>query len=557
MRSLNRLFYIHGIKELLWIVRKKRFTWNYDFSKEIDLTTEPHFPEVFLPTLEYKDAIITVYEFSFHLQFLEFALDPRTSGQLPLLPFRYYSKHDLEKMGDFKYTMEPYRLTWIPLLDIQDNSARLKVREVLRGLNSGMGPYWIDALEVSIRGLNLMLFLGNSSLNAEIRKDVEQVLKHSVSLVMGNLSLYSSGANHLVGEVAFLFCTDLLFDNSNVESSFSRFTRIASNQFLESGFPKEHSICYFKDVLAFILCVRSFSAFFNKESFIEELDRLYKHAFQFYRFWYENAAEFSLGDNDGSFMFGTDQNDESLGIYNVITGKEHPQKKSIYCHFPRFEFSVNALNLTNIRLFKSNKFKLLVDLEEFGFERMNAHSHENFGSVQLSMNNIPVFVDSGTYTYSAKEMGKRIYFRSAQSKNVTSYTNKPFGQPVSDMIWKEPFLEKWFLSGKSSVITMIKLRRGLFLRRFIFINEQVIIVRDDVVGNRKKSERFISTFMLSPEVNVNDGVLDVFGIQGILCSNVPIRVKEGLYSPSFGKLQKTNMLSMEVENTSVLEIRFN
>ncbi|MDC0614615.1 heparinase II/III-family protein [Schleiferiaceae bacterium] len=460
-------------------------------------------------------------------------------------------------MGDFKYTMEPYRLTWIPLLNIHDNSAKLKVREVLRGLNSGIGPYWIDALEVSIRGLNLMLFLGNNSLDSEIRKEVGQVLKHSVSLVTGNLSLYSSGANHLVGEAAFLFCADLLFDRADVDDAFSRFTTAASNQFMESGFPKEHSICYFKDVLAFILCVRSFSAFFNKESFIEELNRLYKHAFQFYQFWYENAAEFSLGDNDGSFMFGTDQNDESLGIYNVITGKGHPNEKSIYCHFPRFELSVNAFNCTNIRLFKSYKFKLLIDLEEFGFERMNAHSHENFGSVQLSMNNIPVFVDSGTYTYSSKEMNKRVYFRSAQSKNVTSYTNKPFGKPVSDMIWKEPFSKKWFLSGKSSVITVSKLRRGLFLRRFIFIDERVIIIRDDVVGRRRKSEKFISTFMLSPEVNFKNGVLDVLGDQSTIHSSVPIKVKKGLYSPSFGKLQKTSILSLEVENTSILEIRLN
>ena len=49
----------------------------------------------------------------------------------------------------------------------------------------------------------------------------------------------------------------------------------------------------------------------------------------------------------------------------------------------RFEFPVNAFNCTNIRLFKSGKFKLLVDLEEFGSYTFIFASNRTTSSLDL------------------------------------------------------------------------------------------------------------------------------------------------------------------------------
>jgi hypothetical protein len=415
--------------------------------------------------------------------------DPKSGVEAPLAFGRLLDYRDPELVGDIKYLWELNRhlhlvtLAQACALSRDARHAQL-VREHLESWFDAcpypLGPNWSSALEAALRLINWSAawqLLGGAfaplfrdAAGARFRRRwLDSVFRHA-QFVRGNLSLYSSANNHLIGEAAGLFIAALTWPcwreaGAWLSGSQAILERETLLQNAPDGVNREQAVCYQRfDLELLLLCVlagaaarRDFSAAFRTRV--------------------EAMLEFlvSITDAGGNVPMVGDSDDGAA--LNLFPGRDRdPYRRVIAAGalaFRRAEFrakagvleegarwlfdaraeaAFRALDPGPARLpvrqafpeggyyilgrdFESgDEIRLIADAGPLGYTEIAAHGHADALAFTLSLGGVQFLIDPGTFAYHTHPEW-RAYFRGTSAHNTVRVDGLDQSQPGGSFLW--------------------------------------------------------------------------------------------------------------------------
>ncbi|WP_250812587.1 heparinase II/III family protein [Clostridium swellfunianum] len=427
-----------------------------------------------------------------------------------------------DKIGEVRLTWELNRHLFLPylLLKAKNNNDKMyydKARALfyswvddnfyLRGVN------WSSPMEIAIRAYQWLICYAiiKDNDDKKFKKDLIIATINSMKYVSENLSGFSSANNHLILEAGLISIVGEvlqdIFEQDWFKKGYTILNHEFKRQFYRDGVNKEHAAHYHGFVVDLWLQYNTFLKSLNKKPLLENL--LLK-AVEFIGYIKYSDEYIEFGDSDdariinvtgkkysyydyllnfGSIYFRTSMvdsvgktiNDEvALWKYLNVTNK-----------LKSFEYSkIKMYEEAGYFVYRSEQVHLFFDIADLGFGSIAAHGHADCLAFVLSIDNEPIFIDSGTYIYNI-EKEYRDYFRSTEAHNTLSYDG------VSQSIMEGPFLwskkakviEKGFYEDKDYFVIYGSHDgyQPLIHRRTIYISKMhnLIIIKDEFNGDGK------------------------------------------------------------------------
>ncbi len=304
----------------------------------------------------------------------------------------------------------------------------------------GFGVNWTYAMDAAIRAVNWLITFGLmedyllKGENKKFRQSIVQSLWEHGCFIFSHLewlgSKTDSGANHLISDLSGLFTLGILFKNSArgkkwVKLAHENLEFQMERQILSDGVHFERSISYHRLMLEmFLWCWK-----LAKEANYPFSDSYYHKLIDMQQFVAdyidENGCAPLIGDNDdGRFISSglLKLTDHSYLIPEYSTNSNNISYIDRYLIDGGFSFPIVKYKL-NEAFYKEGGFyfirndyaKLSIRAGKLGYK--GGHTHNDQLSFELSINGLQIFIDRGTYTYTA-EPGMRDMFRSTRMHNV-------------------------------------------------------------------------------------------------------------------------------------------
>jgi len=397
----------------------------------------------------------------------------------PIKLFTKINKNEFKSVGELKIALEPSRLTFLPsytyyFLQLDQKSQNEKyspIQHIKDWANDNpflMSFNWSDGIEVGIRSINLTLTIllirdiDERLFNEHQDYFLDLIKKHDYFLKK-HLSLYSSANNHLIAELAGIITLNCAFkinSDKTVEKYTNLLIKVTSQQFFLDGFSREQSTHYFKDVLSLYSIVISMIERFTLDLDINAIKNILSYSKNFLEdLRIGKGHYFDMGDNDDSVIID-DIFDESFNEYEsvrsdlLIINHESPIQGYDFRNYllwgitkddPIDILKVNPVGRNSCKYYEQSKYLLyhndkthiLIDYSDLGYKFLGAHGHSDLMSFQLVVDNIPIFIDAGTYQYHNKFINERNYFRGISSHNSLSIDGKNHSKITSNMMWNK------------------------------------------------------------------------------------------------------------------------
>ena len=385
-------------------------------------------------------------------------------------PIQYYGnirRQDFELNGDVKYLSELSRMEFLPFLAFHSikNLESLKLIEKIVLDWNRQNPYlksihWTSGIEIAIRSVNLiyshLILVQFNKITLTIDDEIKRQLSLNYNYLKKHLSKYSSSNNHLTAELMGLIVLSCYLDipSQDLEKWKKKFFEQIEIQLLDDGVHMERCSRYHSEVVDQILVAFQFLKQV-KVPIPEKIEAKFKKSFQFIQHFEYRGIKTLFGDNDeGSVIKPFWQNHFSL--YDSQLSSANYLYDTLYRYTQKLDFRNYLLfgktfenkiveDQENDQLFKSSgyafwydhqeKLKFSFDVGELGDHLMAAHAHSDLFHFNLSKDNIPFIVDSGTYQYHSKDIFWRDYFRSAKAHNVVTFNKKNHASINGRMSW--------------------------------------------------------------------------------------------------------------------------
>lgn len=434
----------------------------------------------------------------------------------------------------------------------------------------GFGVNWTYAMDAAIRAVNWLVTFGLmeeyllKEENKAFRKSLVQSLWEHGCFIFSHLewlgSKTDSGANHLISDLSGLFTLGIIFKKSArgekwIKLAHENLEFQMDRQVLSDGVHFERSISYHRLMLEMFLWCGKLAKEANypfSDSYYNKLINMQQFVADYID---DNGAAPLIGDNDdGRFINSGLRNitDHSSLIPSdsTITNKKFyidrylldgevalPDTKQIITNseYPEGGF-----------YFLRNKYsKVTIRAGELGCK--GGHAHNDQLSFELSIKGLPIFIDRGTYTYTA-EPEMRNKYRSTRMHNVLQL--KDFEQNTNDGLF--------FLSDE----TQTKVRKfsdchfegshkgyrkinhtGLSYTRKFSLKDNSLVIKD-LLNNANNDDFIRIYFHLSPrlEASYTDDGIDIRH-NGIKICNLKYdsskydpEISNEKHSPSYGVL---------------------
>lgn len=202
----------------------------------------------------------------------------------------------------------------------------------------------------------------------------------------------------------------------------------------------------------------------------------------------------------------------------------------------------------------------------FADESEPGHTHNDKLSFTLDFKDVPFFVDSGSGVYTSDSRVRNLLRGTAQHstlrfenleqnnfRGLFGYTR--CGGASLEVTEADGAV---VLRGATDCWAM---RLGVIHKRVVEVDSEGVAVRDDVEG----AEPVVAatrSFVLAPEVDVSiigrkEALLTSRGVSVVFCAESDISVREGLYSPHYGAVIKSQILDVlfEYGRTNVITVR--
>ena len=425
------------------------------------------------------------------------------------------------------------------------------------------GPNWVSPMEVSIRSVNIIFTILELQKNGVILpKKILTIINNYLYISYLFIKLHpewNDGLrnNHyfanLLGQIVlfkYLFGRE---DEKFYFELYDKFKKELKTQFFDDGGNFEGSIPYhilsFEIVYWIVHFLKDFVI--NDKKTLEKLKKICEFNSLFNNL---NSEFVQIGDNDSGKII----NIKCLNNFNY----NFQFLSYIFANL----FELKYLNNIEQKIFKDfgliylkkNDFKLFVSLGRKAQFGKGGHNHNDSQSFILLFNNTPIFVDPGSYVYTAS-VYYRNKFRSSLYHNKLSdlSNNNEFNDNLSSLFWfNDKQLDYIFYKNDDQEIVKIIDRKPFSNRKYLFDNNELKIV--DLIKN---SSHIIASFHLHPNCSIktitpNEILISNGQSELLFSSSVILNLENYLYSPSYGICVESKKIIAELQDITNFEISF-
>ena len=267
-----------------------------------------------------------------------------------------------------------------------------------------------DPYPVSMRIVNLIKWfsVNHKKLKVNEQNRILSLIKRNNLFLRNNIE-YQIGGNHLLENYISLLISSIFFNSSNkIKNAFINLNHEIENQFLEDSFHFERSIMYHNILVEKLLDIISIS---RQVIFTKAI----KNQLNILRCSISKMLVVTK-----NFVFP----EFILPSFNDVITNNYKNSEKILNYAKNLGFSntkkYDSINFKESGYLKYN-FKTLIfiyDYGEIGPKHISGHGHCDCFSFELSHNNIPLLVNTGTSTYDYGD--RRFVERSTSSHNTLS-----------------------------------------------------------------------------------------------------------------------------------------
>ncbi len=447
------------------------------------------------------------------------------------------------------------------------------------------GINWACTMEVAIRVINLIFafyfFRDSKILDYNFwLKYLKTIYLHGM-YIFKNLEWDTVNTNHYLSDVVGLFYVGHFFKNMKDGRkwyifSLNELEKEIKNQVYEDGVDIEASINYHRLVVElFLICYllnpKEFSLYYKKK-----LEKMIEFIMYYTK---PNGEAPIIGDMDNGRVinfWNTNINDHrDIVALGAILFKRNDFKK--YGRFTndllwlvgdKGKKAFNAIKPTkkclNSKAFsesgfyvmRDRKIYLIIHCGDIGKKGYGGHGHNDQLSFELNYNGEDIFVDPGSYVYSA-DVKLRHLFRSTFYHNVLQIDNKEMNKiyilrPYNMENQTKAKCIKWITTPKFDIF--VGRHHGyaptIHERKITFFKSKKEIFIEDTLKNYKKMNNVRLIFHLDP------GIKPKIVGREVICGKIKLEVKEvdeikvidGYVSKSYGIKEKSKIIVFEFRN---------
>lgn len=392
----------------------------------------------------------------------------------------------------------------------------------------GWHPYTIS-LRITNWISTYKVFLDEINNDMNFRDQMVESLYTQYSYLQKNLEKDVLG-NHYFENIKALIIGSIFFGEEHVKSEFTKeLLKQLKEQILKDGIHFELTPMYHKiileDLIKITVWLKNESVYVKLSEYIQKMiDVMY-------------SFEEGLGKTPAF-------NDSTDGIskdYECIL----ETCKQEFNITPKF---IDSFNDGGYYILRNDQHKLIFDCGKICPSYLPAHGHCDALSYELSIEGIPILVNSGTYQYEGGEW--RNYFRKTKAHNTVMIGDKEQSQfwgsfRIANRI-SDVKRSRFNYKGLNFISGAYKTYFGARHTRFIGeIDENVLLVLDKVESNA--SEDVKSYVHLDPNVKVSLNESIKIENNDMSINIIPISVKEasiskGWYSRAFNLKEENNHL---------------
>ena len=411
------------------------------------------------------------------------------------------------------------------------------------GKGDGWHPYTI-----SLRLTNLWICL--DGFEGRVQEDQVFFLKLTDSMYAQYLHLQKKLELHLLGNhylenLKAVMLGALYFKEPGIYAEYkSRLQEELKEQILPDGVHYERSIMYHKIVLEDVM---------RAAKGVKDADQLF----------YQELSALLQPMTDA--MYSLEEGMGHTPLFNDAGDNVARSMLSLLAAL-REEFSIapvnkNAFPDAGYYCLRHHGLKILMDAGEIAPDYMPGHGHCDGLSFEMSVDQHPVFVNSGTGQYQGSLRG---YFRSTRAHNTVVIE----GEEQSEC-WGEHRVAKRISQvsgdcGADWIHGELVTATGRQQERMILVDDQKVIVKDQVTGSAQAYLHLTPDY----EYEEQDGQVLVKTVDGnVICRIIPelsdqIKIHRNgeicSYAPEFGQIMKIQVLEIAWEGDgSEHEIQIN
>lgn len=448
-------------------------------------------------------------------------LDPVSGNLWPaagVYCFDIAYRHE-RRLGDIKYVWELNRLQFLQPLAVQaalheDERALAAIEDAIVSWYQANPPFrgvaWSSGIELALRAISLLVVstLCGSRLSAGITEKITAILHAHAFWLDRYPSRFSSANNHLIAEATGEFLIALAMPElpfaARLEAKSRRIlAEEAEKQFHPDGVPAEQSPSYgaFSAELL-LLCVRVAEAAGQPlpSSILERLS-----AFAEFIGWLQdgNGLVPGIGDDDEGRVLTVMPHEPSYAASVCATIAKTGEPGFGLKTFPEGGYSVIRERRNGHAL------QLIFDHGPLGYLSIAAHGHADALSVIVTLDDVPSFVDPGTYLYHSGGAW-RDWFRGTRAHNTLSVggadqsvISGPFNwsRKANAVLEEARGGEDWSLTASHDGY---RRRFGVIHRRTLFATAEGFAIRDQLEGDGKRDGEIVFQIAADCDARLED-----------------------------------------------------
>jgi Heparinase II/III-like protein/Heparinase II/III N-terminus len=369
-------------------------------------------------------------------------LNGADSSAIPCFKVHYRNSSDLK--DDVRINWELNRLTWLIPSAVcarktQNESIEKYVIEVLESyLESdrvGYSSRWSSAIELAMQAMTLIIvssILGETAISPDLQTRLSAAILTRYEWLERFPSKFSSANNHLLAELAALSVISGLIPSlaSEHKKHVQEFSTECGRQFNDDGLNAELATDYHLYALDLMISV----LYLSPQPMLSELRVLTEHVARttksianFCGFWPR------ISDSDHAALLSNATAEPNRALW-LATFCEELMSIRLECS----DDAVLSLASSGYSFIKSEnqaqELLLLVDHGYFGFGDIAGHGHADSAAIWMWVNQEPVLVESGTYSYHSRS-DLRDALRSSMMHNTISINGASTSTPDGPFLW--------------------------------------------------------------------------------------------------------------------------
>jgi hypothetical protein len=474
------------------------------------------------------------------------------------------------------------------------------------------GVNWYSNIEVNIRLINWyycwqLLDVENlSKTNIAFGKFVRQTWLPAIYIhcvySYQHPSLYSSANNHLIAEYAGLFVASQLWKFKESEK-WSRYAKAGlekeiRQQHSENGINKEEAAEYIQFITDFFLV-----SFLVGEKYNNRFSFIYKDYLRRIFHYIKQIADVEgnclmYGDSDDGYVLKIGKENYPNNFLSLLTTGaillNEPKLKHSKCCFDdktnlllgnksdvfkqlKSEYNPESVFYPDEGhfIFRNKNIFLHFDTAPLGYLSIAGHGHADALSVILTVDGIPVIVDSGTYTYHTHKEWRK-YFAGTLAHNTICVDNENQAKLMGPTLWVRHYrttVLKYESDSKKDFVLAEHngyISKGINHKRSIFFNkvENSFDITDDIDFSKESSHFFQVPLHFHPDISpvLNENSIRITMEKSIINITLDEQVQYvllrgsrypilGWYSEHFGEKTECSCILAEFEKRNTFRYK--